>query len=232
MFYIWTVTMMQKKFPVNVKQNKIQKQRTFCLVLFSFWLAFVAALMGIWPLLQAIVSLLVYLFCCCLFGNIKLVSPMLARCGGGDPGNIINGWRFLVGLGCSTVSVGIIKSLGLCCFSSGVGGSTSMVIIGGGGINTCTGAAMAGVMLSVGILLFSLLTLWPCKAGVGLLKLAMDVVVVSVGAVLTSESMCKRIFLSFCLCRSTSSLPLKRKKKTAVRQGINNFFSILIRIWL
>lgn len=27
-----------------------------------------------------------HLFCCCLLGNRKLVSPILARCGGGDPG--------------------------------------------------------------------------------------------------------------------------------------------------
>lgn len=103
----------------------------------------------------SIVSLLVYLFCCCLFGNIKLVSPMLARCGGGDPGNIIMGWRFFVGLGCSTVSVGIIRSRGLACFSSGVGGSMSMVIVGisGGANNVCMGAAaMAGVILNMGSL--------------------------------------------------------------------------------
>lgn len=73
---------------------------------------------------------------------------MLARCGGGDPGNIIIGCLFFVGLGCSTVRVGIIKSLGLACFSSGVGGSMSMVMAG-----VCMGAAaIAGVKLSFGIL--------------------------------------------------------------------------------
>jgi hypothetical protein len=40
-----------------------------------------------------------YLFCCCLFGNNPLVSPMLALWGGGDPGKITTGNRSLVGLG-------------------------------------------------------------------------------------------------------------------------------------
>lgn len=56
---------------------------------------------------------------------------MLARCGGGEPGNMIIGCLFFVGLGCSTVSVGIMRSRGRCVFSSGVGGSTSITIAGG-----------------------------------------------------------------------------------------------------
>lgn len=79
---------------------------------------------------------------------------MLARCGGGDPGNIIMGWRFFVGLGCSTVSVGIMRSRGRGCFSSGVGGSISMVMAGTG-VTCCIGAAVtavAGVILNMGIL--------------------------------------------------------------------------------
>lgn len=70
-----------------------------------------------------------------------LMSPMLARCGGGEPKNLA-GTRSLVGLGCCMTSCGIIKSLGL--FgdrSSGVGGSTSMIIraLGVLGIGRITG---------------------------------------------------------------------------------------------
>lgn len=127
---------------------------------------------------------------------------MLARCGGGDPGKMIIGWRFLVGLGCSTVSVGITRSLGRACFSSGEGGSMSMVMAG-----VCMGAAaaMAGVKLSFGIL-------QPMPT-TGLFKFAIDVVVVSVGVVSTSESIRR---FDFSRCSPILSFSFERKDRKPI----------------
>lgn len=77
------------------------------------------------------------LFCCCLFGKKELVSPMLARCGGGEPGNITTAVRSRVGLGCWMISSGMTRSRGRWARSrSGVGGWTSieMEIRGGVGL--------------------------------------------------------------------------------------------------
>lgn len=82
---------------------------------------------------------------------------MLARCGGGDPGNMITGSRCsLVGLGVCIISVGIIKSLGLgvfCC--SGVDGTTSIVMIGTGNLSFTGGCSFGfethSMAVSVGV---------------------------------------------------------------------------------
>lgn len=110
----------------------------------------------------SILKVLCYLFCCSLLGNAKLVSPILARWGGGEPGCITGGsrWRTSrVGLGCSTIRVGMIRSRGRCARSSGVGGFMSIVIV-------------TGEFKRPRVLLIS----------------AVEVVVVSVGVVLTSVS--------------------------------------------
>lgn len=62
---------------------------------------------------------------------------MLARCGGGEPGNITTAVRSRVGLGCWMISSGITRSRGRWARSrSGVGGWTSieMEILGGVGL--------------------------------------------------------------------------------------------------
>lgn len=72
-----------------------------------------------------------------MFGKKELVSPMLARCGGGEPGNITTAVRSRVGLGCWMISSGMTRSRGRWARSrSGVGGWTSieMEIRGGVGL--------------------------------------------------------------------------------------------------
>lgn len=83
---------------------------------------------------------------------------MLARCGGGDPGNMITGSRCsLVGLGVCIVSVGMIKSLGLGVLCSGVGGTTSIVMIGTGSFSFIIGFGLEpppppSMAVSVGVI--------------------------------------------------------------------------------
>lgn len=134
---------------------------------------------------------------------------MLARCGGGDPGNMIIGWRFLVGLGCSTVNVGMMRSRGRGVFSSGVGGSISMTIAG-------------GFKATTAVLVAVLVTWRPLVAGVGGENLksgslfnksaprfrpAMEVVAVSVGVVSTSLSIMTCVLP---VCRSSTIFSLDK----------------------
>lgn len=87
--------------------------------------------------------IITYLFCCdfvVTFGRKKLVSPTLARCGGGEPG-YITGRRSLVGLACSMTNCGMIRFFGR--FgdrNSLAGGSISIDIctVGGRGIGRMT----------------------------------------------------------------------------------------------
>lgn len=75
-----------------------------------------------------------------MFGIKKLVSPTLARCGGGEPG-YMTGRRSFVGLACWITSWGMTRFLGRLGERSSVdGGSTSIDIctVGGRGMGLTT----------------------------------------------------------------------------------------------